>query len=365
MISIDDSKSDCRNSLATEEPKWEGFWQQRPFRVVASWGRGVAVFLGVFTLLNIAGKIRYPGFDANIWWIDFRFVSGWISQPILGAAAVFMLAFAVRPVLSPWRRKVTLVLTIVLYVVCIWNVVVFYVLLGKGEIEAAVWVPFSLFVSMAMEVVGIACVVRRPVKGWRLEYVTTFVVLGFCTFAFPVAQMFCFGKTDYRRGADVIIVFGARVYDDGRLSDALADRVRTGCALYKEGFAGKIIFSGGPGDGEIHETEGMKRAAIRQGVPEEAIVLDAGGVNTQATVENTTRMFEEMGMGRVLAVSHFYHLPRIKMTYQQRGWDVFTVPAEESYLLTAMPKYMLREVAALWIYYLRPLSPKVFFDPEH
>jgi uncharacterized SAM-binding protein YcdF (DUF218 family) len=109
----------------------------------------------------------------------------------------------------------------------------------------------------------------------------------------------------------------------------------------------------------------MKRAAMKLGVPEEAIVLDAGGVNTQATVENTTRIFEEMGIGRVLAVSHFYHLPRIKMTYQQRGVDVFTVPAEESYLLTAMPKYMLREVAALWIYYLRPLSPKVFFDPEH
>ena len=92
MISIDDSKSDYQNLSVTEEPSRERFFEQRPFRVVASWGRGGAVFLGVFTLLNIAGKIRYPGFDANIWWIDFRFVSDWISQPILGAAAVFMLA---------------------------------------------------------------------------------------------------------------------------------------------------------------------------------------------------------------------------------------------------------------------------------
>jgi hypothetical protein len=56
-------------------------------------------------------------------------------------------------------------------------------------------------------------------------------------------------------------------------------------------------------------------------------------------------------------VSHFYHLPRIKMTYLRHGRDVWTVPAKESYLLKAMPKYMAREVVALWLYYLRPLIP--------
>ena len=34
---------------------------------------------------------------------------------------------------------------------------------------------------------------------------------------------------------------------------------------------------------------------------------------------------------------------------------VFTVPAKESYLLRQMPYNMAREVAALWVYYLRPL----------
>jgi hypothetical protein len=29
----------------------------------------------------------------------------------------------------------------------------------------------------------------------------------------------------------------------------------------------------------------------------------------------------------ILAVSHFYHLPRIKMTFQRSGAGVFTVPA--------------------------------------
>ena len=93
------------------------------------------------------------------------------------------------------------------------------------------------------------------------------------------------------------------------------------------------------------------------------IITSGGAANLdrisqiKATVNNTTRMFTDCGVPRVLAVSHFYHLPRIKMTYQRQGWEVYTVPAAESYPLTEMPLFMLREVAALWAYYLRPLCP--------
>jgi uncharacterized SAM-binding protein YcdF (DUF218 family) len=175
----------------------------------------------------------------------------------------------------------------------------------------------------------------------------------------PFAQMFCFGPTDYRRPADAIVVFGARVYADGRVSDALADRVRTGCELYKDGLAKRIIFSGGPGDGDVHETEAMRAMALKLGVPAQAIMLDRDGINTRATVSNTCAMFEDSEIRRVLAVSHFYHLPRIKMSYQRQDLEVYTVPAKESYTLTAMPYFMARETAALWVYYLRPLASLV------
>jgi len=68
-------------------------------------------------------------------------------------------------------------------------------------------------------------------------------------------------------------------------------------------------------------------------------------------------MFEQMASGRILVVSHFYHLPRIKMTYQRHHREVYTVPARETYTLTARPKFILREIAALWVYYLRPILP--------
>jgi uncharacterized SAM-binding protein YcdF (DUF218 family) len=164
-----------------------------------------------------------------------------------------------------------------------------------------------------------------------------------------------FGETDYRRRADAAVVLGARVYADGRPSDALADRVRTACRLYQEGFAKKLIMSGGPGDGAIDETESMKRMAVSLGVRAGDVLLDKAGLNTQATARNTQPLFNQLHASRVLVVSHFYHLPRIKLTYQRAGMEVFTVPAHESYILRQLPYNMLREVAAFWTYYLRNL----------
>jgi len=100
----------------------------------------------------------------------------------------------------------------------------------------------------------------------------------------------------------------------------------------------------------------MKRMALQLGVQSDDILVDQGGLNTQATVKDTEAICSRLHYSRILVVSHFYHLPRIKLTYQRDGWEVFTVPAKETYLLRQMPYNMAREIAALWVYYLRPLT---------
>jgi hypothetical protein len=54
----------------------------------------------------------------------------------------------------------------------------------------------------------------------------------------------------------------------------------------------------------------------------------------------------------LLAVSDFYHLPRIKMTYQRYGSEVYTVPCADTVPMS-MPYNVARGVAAFWRYYLR------------
>jgi len=323
---------------------------------LAGAARGLALFIGGFSLLNLVGELRYAGFDANLWWIDLHYLPAPWDRVVLAASAVALLAFALRPRMSFWRRGLTGLLTAALVAATALNIVQFYLLLVHREVRTSVPIPFSLLVCLSLLVVlRVAASWRSPARGLRC-FGAMVAVFGMCPVIFPLAQMFCFGKTDYRRTADVIVVFGARTYADGTPSQALADRVRTACQLYKAGLAPKLVFSGGPGDGVVHETEAMRRMAMKLGVPDAAITLDKNGLNTDATVANTAPIFSQLNARRILAVSHFYHLPRVKMAYRRAGLEVYTVPAKETYTLTQLPFYMAREIVALWVYYLRPLG---------
>jgi len=181
-----------------------------------------------------------------------------------------------------------------------------------------------------------------------------FATCAACAVAFPLMQVLGFGKTDYRRHADVAVVFGARAYADGRPSDALADRVRTACELYQQGLVRQLVFSGGPGDGAVHETESMRRMAVSLGVPDSAIVRDEAGLNTSATLRNTRPL---LAAKPVIAVSEFYHLPRIKLAAASAGIDLITVPARPAHWSRQLPlSNMLREIPAFWLYYARALA---------
>ena len=208
-------------------------------------------------------------------------------------------------------------------------------------------VPLSLLIVAALGVILLPQHGQPTVRGTVATVIVAAVL-------FPLAQISLFGATDYRRQADVILVFGAHAYADGTPSDALADRVRTACDLYDAGLAPRLLFSGGPGDGAIDEPETMARYAKSLGVPESAILRDPEGINTEASVRNTVA---RAGDERILAVSHFYHLPRIKMTFQRYGVKVFTVPSETS-VLRRMPINLVREDLAFWAYYLRRFGGK-------
>ena len=317
--------------------------------------RGLAAFIGGFSLLNLVGSLLRPGYDANIWWIDFRPLPEMLARACLLAAALLLPAYACLPGMSRWRKVLTLTVTGILAGVAGWNVVSFYRLLQAGQIQSGVPLPFSLLVLVSLLVLLPTLAARLHKRRRLLEWLAAMGTIVACLIVFPLAQMVCYGKTDYRREADALGVCGARTYADGTPSDALADRIRTACRLYLDGLAPRVILSGGPGDGAVHETEAMREMAVGLGVPARAILLDRDGHNTRATVRNTTAILDRLKIRRVLAVSHFYHLPRIRMCSQQHGQEVYTVPASESYTLTWMPFYIVREIAALWKYYVEPL----------
>jgi len=247
----------------------------------------------------------------------------------------------------------------------VWDAVSFFALLVLDRIGSRFPVPMSLLAGALLLVLHRAAAawsartaVEAPgLPGHRTVVWTAAGLVVALPILFPLAQMFCFGETDYRRPARAAVVFGAAVWPGNRPSHALLDRVNTGIELYKQGLVEVLLFSGGPSDEPdiAHETTVMHDLAIAAGVPEEDIWLDPRGENTQSTVLNTVAMLREHEVKWALAVSHFYHLPRIHMTYQRAGFPVYTVPAREEHLLLKLPFFLAREVFALWFYYFRPL----------
>ena len=316
--------------------------------------RASALFLGAFTLLNLGGGLLRANFDQTIWWVDLRPLPRIGSAALVAVASVFFLAFALRPVARPWRARVTAALAGILGLLALLDAASFWRLLSSGAVQSRFPVPLSLGVAGLLALIAVAALRAGP-DSLRLRWGVAAGVLVALGLGLPLAQMVCFGNTDYRRDADAIVVLGAAVRSNGAPSLALKDRILTGCRLYHEGRAPLVVMSGGPGAGGHHEVDTMRRVASDAGVPDDAILLDYDGVNTQATATNVAALALARGWSRILAVSHFYHLPRIKMAVDRGGLRVYTVPAEETRTLLKLPYFMAREVAALWVYYLRPL----------
>jgi uncharacterized SAM-binding protein YcdF (DUF218 family) len=284
-------------------------------------GRALALCFGTFGLLNLGGT-------GNLWWIDVRPLPGWL----LAAPAAALVLGALLPRRAGPSAKIAAAL---LAAVALANAARVRAL----GLESRAPFPVSLAVAAALLLVLLPPRARFP----RLAFAAT--VAAFVA-AFPLAQVFGYGLTSYARKADAIVVFGARCYADGKPSQSLEDRVRTGCRLWREGLAPVVVMSGGAGDGPVHETEAMRDLALRLGVPEAAIRLDPLGTNTRETVRRSP-------LGRILAVSHFYHLPRIQQAYRSAGRTAYTVPAEEAYRVRQTPYLVAREALAFWWYWMR------------
>lgn len=322
--------------------------------LLASFARGPLLLFGGFLMLNVVGELISPRFDQSVWITDLRTWPALLRALFLLALGATLIVLALKKSTTPNFRAVSILVLFVATLLALWQSVVFFRTWTNGSFEPGIPVPFTLIVALVF-----AALVYVLLKDkWQIEqlcWLPFAAGLALAAIVFPLAQMAFFGKSDYRRSADAIVVYGARTYSDGRLSDALADRMRTGIALYKDGFAPKLILSGGPGDGSIHETEAMRDFAHKAGVPLEAMELDKDGLNTDRTAQNVSKLVKEQKLNRILAVSHFYHLPRVKMSLQRENIQAFTVPAKESYTLRKMPLLIAREVVAVWAYYFRPL----------
>jgi vancomycin permeability regulator SanA len=130
----------------------------------------------------------------------------------------------------------------------------------------------------------------------------------------------CDGLHDSQPRADIAVILGSKVNEDGTLSERLAQRLACGLALYRSGRVPRLLVSGGLGKEGFYEGTKMQDYLRAHGVPDTAIIVDNAGNTTQQTVRNTARLRPALHFRSVLVVSQFYHISRTKLLFRQAGF---------------------------------------------
>ncbi|KAA3663923.1 MAG: hypothetical protein DWQ04_08355 [Chloroflexi bacterium] len=140
----------------------------------------------------------------------------------------------------------------------------------------------------------------------------------------------------------VAIVFGAAVYENGRLSDVLRDRMDVAIQLYKQGNVKKLIVSGDNRFVNYDEPTAMKQYAIEHGIPAADIQPDFAGRRTYDTCYRAKHIFQ---VDEAILVTQQFHLPRALFTCQQLGLSSTGVAADLQPYLDAR-WFAIREAVA-------------------
>ena len=141
---------------------------------------------------------------------------------------------------------------------------------------------------------------------------------------------------------DVILILGCGIKDNGEPSDMLADRMKTGIALYQKGIAPRILLSGDHETDSYNEIAVMKRLCLEAGVSEEAILCDRYGLSTY---DSMIRAHDVFDVRRAVVVTQEYHLYRALYIAEKIGMESVGVDADiRQYRLQAYRN--LREVLA-------------------
>lgn len=125
---------------------------------------------------------------------------------------------------------------------------------------------------------------------------------------------------------DCVLVLGCRVYDDGRLSPMLHDRMYVATELMKLDVSDRLVVSGDHKTDDYNEVSAMKAYAVEQGIPSEAIFEDHDGYSTYDSIARLKTVY---GAERVVIVTQEYHLPRAIYLAEAMGMDAVGVSADQ------------------------------------
>jgi uncharacterized SAM-binding protein YcdF (DUF218 family) len=226
---------------------------------------------------------------------------------------------------------------------------------------------------------------RRP-KLFQIAYVVSVILL--LVAGSPIVEGWLTGSLERQypdAGADsypsaqAIVVLGGTLHMPSTVHHSSgilnpSDRLLMALRLYHAGKAPLVVLSGGTSPlffekvPEESEAEDMRRLLVEWGMPDTAIQMEGGSINTRENALFSHRLLANRGVERIILVTSAIHMPRAAAAFGKAGFEVVAAPAdfrtgwaESSGMFLWIPdagslvgsSKAIREWLGLWVYRLR------------
>lgn len=148
--------------------------------------------------------------------------------------------------------------------------------------------------------------------------------------------------------ADLLVVFGNKVNEDGSLSPRLKARLDKCLSCARKNNEALILVSGGIGKEGFAEGDKMAEYLLQSGISKNRLLIDNNGNNTLATLQNCQKIADSMSIGSIEAITQFYHKRRVLLTARNMGLPLTCVSAHYFELRDAYS--LFREFFAVYKY---------------
>lgn len=178
-----------------------------------------------------------------------------------------------------------------------------------------------------------------------LRFFLILILIVALIFGFTSVSIWRYSHKDQRQKADVIIVLGAALSSDG-VSPVFRERLNHGITLYNEGYADKILVTGGIGEGSyLSDAYVAGMYLMEQGIPEEDILLEEESQTTLSNLENAKTIMDENGFSSALIVSDPMHMKRAMLFAKDVGITAYSSPTPSTMYTSFESKldFLLRE----------------------
>jgi uncharacterized SAM-binding protein YcdF (DUF218 family) len=177
-------------------------------------------------------------------------------------------------------------------------------------------------------------------------------VVAFLVAAFtPAVNLLSYSLTPPRRlepAQAIVVLGGGGVAASGVLTDTSMRAAMDGIALYQQGLAPLVVFSGSPEGSPKDEAEARADLARSCGIPASAIVTSSKARTTHEEAQQIHALLAARQIRKIMLVADTPGMARAMRVFERVGFDVLPTPWSEVLDLGGMPEdrlSLLRQVA--------------------